>query len=101
VTADDSPTTATSPAEAERVLREAERAAVRLTSFLWCGNDGTVRAKAVATHRLEARMQGGMGPTRAQQAQTAQDRITPVPGMGPSGERRLRHGPGSFRLLPN
>ena len=40
---------------AGEVLERAEEADVRLVRFLWCGNDGTVRAKATAVRRLEDR----------------------------------------------
>ncbi len=84
----------------DRVLAEADAGAVRLTRVLWCGNDGTVRAKAAATPTLRSRMVGGIGLTRAQQAQNALDGLAEVPGMGPVGEMRLIPDPTTFRLLP-
>ena len=86
--------------EIDRVLAEAEAADVRLTRVMWCGNDGTVRAKAVAALTLRARMVGGVGLTRAQQAENAHDRLSPVEGMGPVGEMRLLPDPTTFRVLP-
>ena len=86
--------------DVDEVLREAEASGVRLTRVLWCGNDGLVRAKAVATARLRERMLAGVGLTRAQPAQDATDRIAPVPGIGPVGEMRLRPDPDTFRPLP-
>ena len=86
--------------EISRVVDAADAAGVRLTRVIWCGNDGTVRAKAVATEALRARMAGGVGLTRAQQAQDSRDRLAPVPGMGPVGEMRLRPDPATFRVLP-
>lgn len=93
---------ATPAAEAgiDRVVERARREDVRLTRVLWCGNDGTVRAKAVATDRLVPRMAGGIGMTRAQQAQDSLDRIAPLEGMGPVGELRLVPDPATFRRLP-
>ena len=73
---------------------------MRLTRLMWCGNDGTVRAKAATAPALRARMVGGVGLSRAQQAQNALDRISPVEGMGPVGEMRLLPDPATFRLLP-
>jgi len=90
------------PAETgiERVVARAEREEIRLTRVIWCGNDGTVRAKSVTTPRLAARMAGGISVTRAQQAQDALDRIAPLPGMGPVGELRLIPDAATFRRLP-
>jgi glutamine synthetase len=88
------------PRTIDDVVAEAERAGVRLTRVMWCGNDGLVRAKGVATGRLRARMAAGVGLTRAQQAQNAYDRLASVPGMGPVGEMRLRPDPPTFRVLP-
>ena len=51
-----------------RLVVEAD---LRLVRFLWCGNDGTVRAKASGTHGLEQRLQSGIGVTVAMQAMTA------------------------------
>ncbi len=82
------------------VVAEAESAGIRLTRVMWCGNDGLVRAKAVSSGRLRARMVAGVGLSRAQPAQNALDRIADVPGMGPVGEMRLRPDPATFRVLP-
>ena len=86
--------------EVNRVVDAADAAGVRLTRVIWCGNDGTVRAKAIATEALRARMAGGVGLTRAQQAQDSRDRLAPVPRMGPVGEMRLAPDPATFRVLP-
>ena len=42
--------------DAEGVVRQADEAGVRLVRFLWCGNDGTIRAKASALAGLEGRL---------------------------------------------
>jgi glutamine synthetase len=68
--------------------------------FLWCGNDGTVRAKASSMHGLEGRIRSGIGVTVAMQAMNALDQLQPVDGMGPVGEIRLVPDPMTFRVLP-
>jgi glutamine synthetase len=82
------------------VLKRVEEAGVRLVRFLWCGNDGTVRAKATSARGLEARMRSGIGLTLGMQAMNALDQLQPVPGMGPIGESRLVPDPATFRVLP-
>jgi glutamine synthetase len=82
------------------VVKEAERAGVRLVRFLWCGNDGTVRAKASSLHGLEGRIESGIGLTVAMQAMNGLDQLQPVAGMGPVGELRLVPDPDTFRVLP-
>jgi glutamine synthetase len=82
------------------VGRKADEAGLRLVRFLWCGNDGTVRAKASARRGLEARMRAGIGVTVAMQAMNALDQLQPVEGMGPVGEIRLVPDPDTFRVLP-
>jgi glutamine synthetase len=86
--------------EIDDVVAEAEARSVRVTRVMWCGNDGIVRSKGVATGRLRARMAAGVGLTRAQPAQTARDEIADVADMGPVGEMRLRPDPAIFRCLP-
>jgi len=68
--------------------------------FLWCGNDGTVRAKASAVDGLEDRLRTGIGLTVAMQAMNGLDQLQPVEGMGPVGEIRLVPDPETFRVLP-
>ena len=82
------------------VLRRVNEADLRLVRFLWCGNDGTVRAKASARHGLQARMESGIGLTVGMNAMNARDELQPVPGMGPVGEIRLVPDPETFRVLP-
>jgi glutamine synthetase len=86
--------------EAADVVRQADEAGLRLVRFLWCGNDGTVRAKSSALEGLESRMRSGIGLTVAMQAMNALDRLQPVEGMGPVGEIRLVPDPDTFRGLP-
>jgi glutamine synthetase len=82
------------------VLRKTDEAGIRLVRFLWCGNDGTVRAKASARRGLEERIQSGIGVTVAMQAMNGLDQLQPVPGMGPVGEIRVVPDTATFRVLP-
>jgi len=84
----------------EDVLAKADEAGLRLVRFLWCGNDGTVRAKASGRHGLEGRLRSGIGLTVALQAMNALDHLQPVANMGPVGEVRLVPDPDTFRVLP-
>jgi glutamine synthetase len=84
----------------EDVVRKADEAGLRLVRFLWCGNDGTIRAKASTLPGLEARMRSGIGLTVAMQAMNSLDQLQPVEGMGPVGEVRLVPDPETFRVLP-
>jgi glutamine synthetase len=85
---------------AEEVARQAREAGLRLVRFLWCGNDGTIRAKASTLPGLEGRIRSGIGLTVAMQAMNSLDQLQPVEGMGPVGEIRLVPDPETFRLLP-
>src|SRR4051812_14727719 len=85
---------------AKEIARRADEAGLRLVRFLWCGNDGTVRAKASARHGLEGRLQRGIGVTVGMQAMNGLDQLQPVPDMGPVGEYRLMPDLGTFRVLP-
>jgi glutamine synthetase len=82
------------------VVELVEEQGLRLVRFLWCGNDGTVRAKASSTHGLEGRIRAGIGVTVAMQAMNGLDHLQPVDGMGPVGEIRLVPDPETFRVLP-
>ena len=75
-------------------------AGLRLVRFLWCGNDGTIRAKASGRHGLRERLESGIGLTVAMQAMNALDQLQPVEGLGPVGEVRLVPDLGTFRVLP-
>jgi glutamine synthetase len=79
---------------------KAHEADLRLVRFLWCGNDGTIRAKASAIGGLEGRIESGIGLTVAMQAMNGLDHLQPVEGMGPVGEIRLVPDPETFRVLP-
>jgi glutamine synthetase len=85
---------------ATQVIERTGEAGLRLVRFLWCGNDGTVRAKASALQGLAGRMRSGIGLTVAMQAMNALDQLQPVEGMGPVGEIRLVPDPETFRILP-
>jgi glutamine synthetase len=89
-----------SESSAADVLQRASETGLRLVRFLWCGNDGTVRAKASALQGLEGRIRSGIGVTVAMQAMNALDQLQPVEGMGPVGEIRLVPDPETFRILP-
>jgi glutamine synthetase len=80
--------------------RRADEAGLRLVRFLWCGNDGTVRAKASGRHGLAGRLRRGIGVTRAMQAMNGLDQLQPVPDMGAVGEYRLVPDLETFRILP-
>jgi glutamine synthetase len=82
------------------VLRQVNEAELRLVRFLWCGNDGTVRAKASSRHGLQARIASGIGVTVAMNAMNGLDQLQPVAGMGPVGEIRLVPDTETFRVLP-
>ena len=86
--------------KAKDVVKSADEADLRLVRFLWCGNDGTVRAKSSARHELEGRLESGIGLTVALQAMNGLDQLQPVPGMGPVGEIRLVPDLETFRVLP-
>jgi glutamine synthetase len=85
---------------AAEVARQADEAGLRLVRFLWCGNDGTIRAKASSLHGLEGRIESGIGLTVGMQAMNSLDQLQPVEGMGPVGEVRLVPDPATFRVLP-
>jgi len=82
------------------VVQAVDEAGLRFVRFLWCGNDGTVRAKASSRHGLEGRLHAGIGLTVAMQAMNSLDQLQPVEGMGPVGEIRLVPDPETFRVLP-
>jgi glutamine synthetase len=85
---------------ADDVARRAEEAGLRLVRFLWCGNDGTVRAKSSSVRGLADRIRSGIGVTVAMQAMNGLDRLQAVDGMGPVGEVRLVPDTETFRVLP-
>jgi glutamine synthetase len=85
---------------ARDVSKRADEVALRLVRFIWCGNDGTIRAKSSGRHGLEARLEAGIGLTVALQAMNGLDRLQPLEGMGPVGEVRLVPDLETFRVLP-
>jgi glutamine synthetase len=87
-------------ATAEEIVALVDEEGLRLVRFLWCGNDGTVRAKAAGRHGLSGRLQNGIGLTVAMQAMNALDQLQPVEGLGPVGEVRLVPDLDTFRVLP-
>ena len=86
--------------DVDEVVRRVDEAELRFVRFLWCGNDGTVRAKASSRHGLEGRLRAGIGLTVGMQAMNSLDQLQPVEGMGPVGEVRLVPDPETFRVLP-
>ena len=82
------------------IVKHADEAGLRLVRFLWCGNDGTIRAKSSGRHGLAGRLEAGIGLTVAMQAMSSLDQLQPVPAMGPVGEVRLVPDPDTFRVLP-
>jgi len=86
--------------DASEVARGAAEANLRLVRFLWCGNDGTIRAKASGRHGLEDRLRSGIGVTVAMEAMNSLDRLQSVEGMGPVGENRLVPDHDTFTILP-
>jgi glutamine synthetase len=84
----------------QEIVKRADEAGLRLVRFLWCGNDGTIRAKSSARNGLEGRLEAGIGLTVAMQAMNALDQLQPVPAMGPVGEIRLVPDLDTFRVLP-
>ncbi len=85
---------------ADELLATVEDRGVRLVRFLWCGNDGTVRAKASSRHGLGGRLSDGIGLTVAMQAINSLDQLQSVAGMGPVGEVRIVPDLDTFRVLP-
>src|SRR3954451_2520766 len=85
---------------ASHVVERVEDAGVRLVRFLYCGNDGTIRAKASGRHGLRGRLESGIGLTVAMQAMNSLDQLQPVEGLGPVGEVRLVPDLDTFRVLP-
>jgi glutamine synthetase len=85
---------------AAEVAALVDDAGIALVRFLWCGNDGTIRAKASGRAGLERRLESGIGVTVAMQAMSSLDRLQPEDGMGPVGELRLVPDLETFRVLP-
>ena len=75
------------------MIRRTDEAGLRLVRFLWCGNDGTVRAKASSRHGLEGRLESGIGLTVGMQAMNGLDQLQPVEGDGAGRRDPARPGP--------
>jgi glutamine synthetase len=86
--------------QAEDIVTLAREAGLRFVRFVWCGNDGTVRAKATTVEHLGDRIRTGIGLTVALQALNGLDHLATVEGMGPVGEIRLVPDTATFRVLP-
>jgi glutamine synthetase len=86
--------------DAGEVVQRADEAGLRFVRFLWCGNDGTIRAKASSRHGLEGRLRAGIGLTVGMQAMNSLDQLQPIDGMGAIGEIRLIPDLDTFRVLP-
>jgi glutamine synthetase len=86
--------------DSNELRRTADEAGLRLVRFLWCGNDGTIRAKASSVAGLAGRARAGIGLTVAMQAMNSLDQLQPVEGMGPVGEVRVVPDPLTFCVLP-
>lgn len=86
----------------EAVLQQAQQDGVQLVRLLYCGNDGTIRAKATHAGSLAARLRGGIGLTPAMQVMNMLDRLSPLPELGfsPVGEVRMFPDPATYRRLP-
>jgi glutamine synthetase len=73
---------------------------ISLTRFLYADHGGIIRGKAAATARLAERTESGIGHTRAMMAMSMMDELSPVDGMGPVGEVRIKPDPDTFVALP-
>jgi glutamine synthetase len=89
-----------SAVDGSELVRTADELGLKLVRFLWCGNDGTVRAKATALAGFGPRLQSGIGVTLAMEAMNSLDQLQPVEEMGPVGELRIVPDPATFRVLP-
>jgi glutamine synthetase len=85
---------------AEKIARQTHDAGLRLVRFLWCGNDGTIRAKASGRNGLERRLKTGIGVATGLQAMNGLDQLQSVGSMGLIGEYRLIPALDTFRVLP-
>jgi glutamine synthetase len=86
--------------QALSVMERAQEAGVRLVRVLWCGNDGTIRAKSTTLARLPGRLENGIGGTVGMQLVNGLDQAQTVAETGPVGEVRLVPDPDTFRILP-
>jgi len=82
------------------VLRRTTDENIRLVRFLYVDHGGIVRGKSAAAARLAERIESGIGHTRAMMAMSMMDELSPVEGMGPVGEVRIKPDPDTFVTLP-
>jgi glutamine synthetase len=82
------------------VLRRTAEENIRLVRFLYVDHGGIVRGKSAAAARLAERIESGIGHTRAMMAMSMVDELSPVEGMGPVGEVRIKPDPDTFVALP-
>src|SRR5215469_3818055 len=82
------------------LLRREPEEDISLVRFLYADHGGIIRGKATATSRLAERIQSGIGHTRAMMAMSMMDELSPVDGMGPVGEVRIKPDPATFVVLP-
>ena len=75
--------------DAAAVVERADAAGLRLVRFLWCGNDGTVRAKASSRHGLEGRIARGH---RRDGRDAGDERARPAPAASRAWGRSARSG---------
>jgi len=81
-------------------LRRTAEENIRLVRFLYVDHGGIVRGKSAAAGRLAERIESGIGHTRAMMAMSMVDELSPVDGMGPVGEVRIKPDPDTFVTLP-
>ena len=83
------------------VVAQFDEAGLRLVRFLWCGNDGTIRAKASGRHGLEGRLERGH---RRDRGHAGDERARPAAARarawGRSASIRLVPDLDTFRVLP-
>ncbi len=87
-------------AAGEELMRAAREAGVQIVRFLYCDFSGVTRGKALAIEHLAAKMQEGIGLTRAQMAISLLEELIAIEGMEPVGEIRLVPDPETFSVLP-
>jgi glutamine synthetase len=82
------------------LLRREREEDISLIRFLYADHGGIIRGKAAAAARLAERIESGIGHTRAMMAMSMMDELSPVDGMGPVGEIRIKPDPNTFVTLP-
>src|SRR5215469_14012376 len=82
------------------LLRREPEEDISLVRFLYADHGGIIRGKAAAAARLTERIESGIGHTRAMMAMSMMDELSPVDGMGPVGEVRIKPDANTFVTLP-